>query len=913
MISQFQKIIFKSGSSIFFLLIIIITLFVGTESILAWDSPDDGGNYTLPELVQISAGAVIGTGNTFQVIENLTIQSTDTFYIESGATVRVARGVIIQVYGTIQVNGSATQLVTILGDQSDEARDHWKGFLISSSQSLLNYFNYCVILNGEDAIRFQTVKQVVIHHLLVNHCGKGLSILSECGDVITDGFTCRNTTSNGLYIRAKSRFLGKDIDIRIEGMAIEARYPVNGRGSIELGKSSIIGTSIGILIDGASYVIMDDCFIQGIGLSYALSIRDANEIRINNVTTRSEQISLDITLSRGSLNHITTENHMILWDSDLEIDCLFVINPDTISINGGTIRFNGINISNSSRWGIRAFNDAIVYLSNSTILNSEREDVLAYYSSTFHLHNVTYERYSVVYPPEPGGGHIILTHYIDINVRFPWGEPVSGAEVRIWSEGSEVQQTLLTDAGGRAMSVPFKTFEATPTTKYELTGSVGVQVTNGWLMNSSSLPVNHSYQLIFILWDLEPPVLNLSIPVEIVEDIHFVMSVASSTDNDPSLLMRGNVSWNISGPEERSAYGFDMEVTLGTPGEYEVSVVLRDRFGNAASRTERFTVLDRTPPVPRVDNITTDYGNVTRLDGTGTTDNHPDFPANTTFLWRISENGTIIDKYGVVTGYTFEEPGNYSCELVVMDAAGNSASLHFWALVVDNKPPIAECGPDINVKPGVVIRLTGLGSTDNHRISYYYWTIHSDPNVELTGAEVHPVFTSVFDYRITLRVVDASGNEAIDELWVNVSAMRPVISVTTPLNGTEVADVLAVIGSVNSDFEKVNLSYRLSSGSSFSPEWTTMVVVNDFSFSIDLSGIDEGSYALELRADDGFTSPSEYKVQLDVIKTSHQNEINPATILILLGVIVMLIVLALILFARRARRREQNSSPPTKN
>ncbi|MCK5254118.1 MAG: PKD domain-containing protein, partial [Thermoplasmata archaeon] len=292
-----------------------------------------------------------------------------------------------------------------------------------------------------------------------------------------------------------------------------------------------------------------------------------------------------------------------------------------------------------------------------------------------------------------------------------------------------------------------------------------------------------------------------------------------------------------------------------------------------------------------------------RMDSTGTTDNDPEFPTNVTFLWMVPENGTMVGYLGTTFDHTFEAPGNYTCELVVTDPAGNSATLEFWALVVDEEAPKAVAGPDITTLPGDEVFITGGNSSDNHMIAEYLWMINGDPQVRVEGAELRYTFMFIGNYGVLLNVTDASGNEAFDELRVDVTVPSPITEIWSPGNGTEVTAKLTVTGFVTSEIQNVNVSYRLVGDADFVTKWWRMTVSGDFRFSIDLTDLDEGEYILEMRANDGYTLSKPETLMVKVVMGDEAGSGQPLWIIGIAVVIVVVLVVAIVAVIVMMRRR----------
>ncbi len=91
---------------------------------------------------------------------------------------------------------------------------------------------------------------------------------------------------------------------------------------------------------------------------------------------------------------------------------------------------------------------------------------------------------------------------------------------------------------------------------------------------------------------------------------------------------------------------------------------------------------------------------------------------------------------------------------------------------LDDVPPNADAGGDMNAYIGIPTLLDGTGSSDDRAIKNYSWSI--DDDVTLYGRQPSYVFTSLGDHTVVLNVTDYGGNFDIDEVTVTVSERDPV-------------------------------------------------------------------------------------------------------------------------------------------
>lgn len=100
---------------------------------------------------------------------------------------------------------------------------------------------------------------------------------------------------------------------------------------------------------------------------------------------------------------------------------------------------------------------------------------------------------------------------------------------------------------------------------------------------------------------------------------------------------------------------------------------------------------------------------------------------------------------------------------------GNQGQMFVTPYSVDNEPPIADAGPDLDVAEGAEGYLNASGSSDNVGIESYAWEFDDD-GVPVTSdaALFYYTFMTMGTYDVTLTVVDGAGHESSDTMTVTV-------------------------------------------------------------------------------------------------------------------------------------------------
>ncbi|WP_179016848.1 T9SS type A sorting domain-containing protein [Winogradskyella forsetii] len=86
--------------------------FVGILS-AQYTTPDTGMTYSLDDLVAASPATISVSGTTYTLVEDLTISATDTFLINSDATLEIGAAIRITIFGTFNVDASSVMFTAV--------------------------------------------------------------------------------------------------------------------------------------------------------------------------------------------------------------------------------------------------------------------------------------------------------------------------------------------------------------------------------------------------------------------------------------------------------------------------------------------------------------------------------------------------------------------------------------------------------------------------------------------------------------------------------------------------------------------------------------------------------------------------------------------------------------------------------
>lgn len=139
--------------------------------------------------------------------------------------------------------------------------------------------------------------------------------------------------------------------------------------------------------------------------------------------------------------------------------------------------------------------------------------------------------------------------------------------------------------------------------------------------------------------------------------------------------------------------------TYATPGDYTATLTVWDDSGNTASGTRTITVRDTQAPVPHgAGDRTVDEGQSLFFDASASTDN----VGVTAYRWDFGDNSSATT---TAASHVYARPGTYSASLMVMDAAGNSATSTLSVTVRAVSPKASDLLGMIQILEAVVAML----------------------------------------------------------------------------------------------------------------------------------------------------------------------------------------------------------------
>ncbi len=240
-------------------------------------------------------------------------------------------------------------------------------------------------------------------------------------------------------------------------------------------------------------------------------------------------------------------------------------------------------------------------------------------------------------------------------------------------------------------------------------------------------------------------------------------------------------------------------------------------------------------------------GDVISFDATGSMD---DFGI-TAYRWDFGDGATDADP---VTTHAYASRGTFSANLTVWDTA-NQNDTDTVSILIENRQPIADAGPDQGVFRNDLVTLNGAGSHDlDGDPLTYAWNQNTGPPVTLAGANTAaPTLTPSVSgtYAFVLTVEDDWGGSSDDIVNVTVANRAPIANAgsdqTVPKN-TRVS--LDGTGSSDPDGDALTYAWTQTGG----PD---VVLLGANTPAPAFTPLTSGVYAFRLTVDDGDGGTSE--------------------------------------------------------
>jgi len=288
-----------------------------------------------------------------------------------------------------------------------------------------------------------------------------------------------------------------------------------------------------------------------------------------------------------------------------------------------------------------------------------------------------------------------------------------------------------------------------------------------FFFNDSANNTNTTWPKTVQIIDTMPPVAHAGSDRTAPQGENFFLDGSNSTDNVGIF----NFTWHwwcTACGLYHEAYG-QHPLILGDVANLTVYLNVSDAGGNRDTDSVNITMTDVIPPIANAgDDIVIEQHETVTFNGSGCWENFEII----NYTWSFPYNDSMVYLYGRYSNFTFDLAGDYSVELVVADAAGNTGPQSSDILlinVIDITLPMAFAGNDVEIDQHGSVAFNGTLSFDNLNITEYLWNFTYRNKMQyLFGPVTEFTFDDAGRYEITLNISDEAGNRALDSFIVNV-------------------------------------------------------------------------------------------------------------------------------------------------
>ena len=397
-------------------------------------------------------------------------------------------------------------------------------------------------------------------------------------------------------------------------------------------------------------------------------------------------------------------------------------------------------------------------------------------------------------------------------------------------------------------------------------------------------------EMVVTVLDTEPPIPEAGPDIDIDQHETVLFNASLSTDNGAIVRWRWTMVYDAS-PMEFEVMTFSF--TFHLAGEFLLTLIVTDAAGNWGTAVKNVRVRDIEPPVADAgDDIVVGQGHYAKFNGSRTRDNAGIYGMRWTFIYKDRE----VELVGEYPDFLFEEFGNYTVLLSVMDTSGNGANDTVVVSVEDLTPPEIAALLAHEVDQHSVVSFNAEQSRDNVGIVNWTWTIdYNGTSIVLGGPKVTFRFDNAGEYNVTLVVRDAHGNANSTGILVRVRDIEPPVAVVAGDIHVKAGDPAQFDGSGSTDNVGVTTWYWYCAYGSKD------VQLNGRTTSYVFEKGGEYHATLTVWDDAGLKDTVTFTVFVEEA-TAHTDGGMPVLLIVLVVVIVLLAAVGLILVLRRRRR-----------
>ncbi len=260
----------------------------------------------------------------------------------------------------------------------------------------------------------------------------------------------------------------------------------------------------------------------------------------------------------------------------------------------------------------------------------------------------------------------------------------------------------------------------------------------------------------------------LPVPVHqwsVFEDLPTIIVFAAGESYDPDGHV-ASYSWKFG--DGKSGSGQDTSHQYAKPGDYLVSLTIKDNFGHSVTSSFTVKVPGRVnaEPVARATATQTSGSLTVAFDGGASSD--PD-GSIASYSWNFGNGKTGS---GARVSHTYTAAGTYAATLTVKDNEGATNQIPVPVTVsVANKPPAASATAT-QAAGSLEVRFDASASKDpDGSIASYAWNFGD--NTSGSGVSPSHTYAKAGQYNVSLTVTDNAGASTAFSLQVAVSAGGP--------------------------------------------------------------------------------------------------------------------------------------------
>ena len=200
------------------------------------------------------------------------------------------------------------------------------------------------------------------------------------------------------------------------------------------------------------------------------------------------------------------------------------------------------------------------------------------------------------------------------------------------------------------------------------------------------------------------------------------------------------------------------------PGIYEIELTVNDPSGLEDTVTTTVGTTDKTAPTAEAgSDITTSEGNTVNFNGGLSSDN----VGIVSYEWDFDDGDAAA---GRTPSHVYPNPGEYTVELTVTDAAGNTDTDTLTVTVEENTLPTAsfEYSPSTPTVSDTVSFNASESNDPDGSIQSYEWDFGDGITATATGSKSSYSYDSPGNYTIELTVTDGNGATDTDRMNITV-------------------------------------------------------------------------------------------------------------------------------------------------